>query len=66
MEMDFNRLNEELNSQAECKTENCERRVSDPDTFCMGCFVGLITGEVERIGELGDGKKFRYVRRENE
>lgn len=64
MEMDFNALNDAINSVAKCKTENCERRVSDPDSFCMGCFVGLISGEVERIGELGDGKPFRYVRQE--
>jgi hypothetical protein len=66
MEIDFTALNEALNSQAECKTENCDRRVADEDTFCMGCFVGLISGETERIGEIGDGKPFRYVRKESE
>ena len=44
-EVDFDKLNKALYAWT-CKTEGCERDVAGPESFCMGCFMGLITEEV--------------------
>lgn len=65
VQLDFDALNDALNSAYTCKVEECERGVADKDTFCMGCFAGLLTGEVIRIEGPpvnGPGTRFRHIK----
>jgi hypothetical protein len=47
MEVDFAALNDALYAWA-CRNPECNREVCHPDSYCMGCFVGLLTGDTPR------------------
>jgi hypothetical protein len=43
----------------ECKVEECERKVAEPNSLCIGCFGGLLTEEVIRTED------YRYIKNPN-
>jgi hypothetical protein len=53
LELDFDALNRAINEAAECKVGGCSCRVPEPDSLCIGCFLGVMLGDVVWDNERG-------------
>jgi hypothetical protein len=53
LELDFDALNRAINEAAECKVGGCSCCVPEPDSLGIGCFLGVMLGDVVWDHERG-------------